>query len=102
MLDAQARVRWPVRAPCRRHRATPAPIASLLADYRDAGRLRPVAGVVDRDDRECVFATLASVQNGSTTGCGVIQNAIQVDLVRDGRLPSLVVEGFFPEQVYLS
>ncbi len=36
-------------------------ISQLIAEDRDTGRLRPVAGLVDRDDGEDVIATLGGV-----------------------------------------
>ena len=36
-------------------------ISQLIAEDRDTGRLRPVAGLVDRDDGEDVIATLGGI-----------------------------------------
>jgi hypothetical protein len=36
-------------------------ISQLIAEDRDTGRLRPIAGLVDRDDGEDVIATLGGV-----------------------------------------
>ena len=71
----------------------------LLDEERDSGRRRPVAGPVDRDERDLVIASLGNVYDGSITGSGVVQDAIQVDLIGDGRLSSLVVEGVPPEYI---
>ena len=74
-------------------------LSNLLDEERDSGRRRPVAGPVDRDERDRVIASLGNVYDGSITGSGVVQDAIQVDLIGDGRLSSLVVEGMSPEYI---
>ena len=68
-------------------------LSDLLNEERGRGRLRPVAGVVDRDEGDRVIASLGNVYDGSITTRGVVPHAIQVDLIRDGRLRRLVVEG---------
>ena len=59
-------------------------LLQLLADDRDSGRRRLVAGLVDRDDGELVCASLGSVQDGSTTAGRVVQDAVHVYLIHDG------------------
>ena len=74
-------------------------LSDLLDEERHTGRRRPVAGVVDRDEGDRVIASLGNVYDGSITAGGVVPNAIQVNLIRDGRLSSLVVEGLSPEYI---
>ena len=74
-------------------------LSNLLDEERHTGRRRPVAGPVDRDERDRVIARLGNIYDGSITGSGVVQDAIQVDLIGDGRLSSLVVEGMPPEYI---
>jgi hypothetical protein len=73
--------------------------SNLLDEERGTGRRRPVAGVVDRDERDRIVASLGNVYDGSITGRGMVQDAVQVDLIGDGRLRSLVVEGMPPEYI---
>ena len=73
--------------------------SDLLDEERNTGRRRPVAGVVDRDEGDRVITSLGNVYDGSIATGGVVQNAIQVDLIGDGRLRRLVVEGMSPEYV---
>jgi hypothetical protein len=68
-------------------------LSNLLDEERHTGRLRPVAGVVDRDERDRVISRLSNVYDGSITAGGVVQNAIQVDLIGDGCLRRLIIEG---------
>ena len=74
-------------------------LSNLLDEERDTGRLRPVASIVDRDERDRVIASLGNVYDGSITTRGVVQDVIQVDLIGDGRLRRLVVEGMSPEYI---
>ena len=46
--------------------------SNLLDEERGSGRLRPVAGPVDRDERNRVIASLGNVYDGSITGSGVV------------------------------
>ena len=73
--------------------------SNLLDEERHTGRRRPVAGPIDRNDSDRVIARVGHVYDGSITGGGMVQNAIQVDLIHDGRLSSLVVEGLPPEYI---
>lgn len=74
-------------------------LSDLLDEERHTGRLRPVAGPVDRDEGDHVIASLGNVYDGSITGSGMVKNAVQVYLIGDGRLSSLVVEGQPPEYI---
>jgi hypothetical protein len=74
-------------------------LSDLLDEERHTGRRRPVASPVDRDERDRVIASLGNVYDGSITGSGMVENAIQVDLIHDGCLSSLVVEGLPPEYI---
>ena len=47
-------------------------LSDLLDEERDSGRRRPVAGPVDRDERDRVIASLGNVYDGSITGSGVV------------------------------
>ena len=47
-------------------------ISDLLDEERDSGRLRPVAGPVDRDEGDRVIASLGNVYDGSITGSGMV------------------------------
>ena len=73
--------------------------SNLLDEERHTGRRRPVAGPIDRNDSDCVIARVGHVYDGSITGSGVVQDAIQVYLIHDRRLSSLVVEGVPPEYI---
>jgi hypothetical protein len=74
-------------------------LSDLLDEERGTGRCRPVASIVDRDERDRVLASLGNVYDGSITARGVVENAIQVDLIGDRRLRRLVVEGLSPEYI---
>jgi hypothetical protein len=74
-------------------------LSDLLDEERHTRRRRPVAGVVDRDEGDRVIASLGNVYDGSITGSGMVQDAIQVDLIGDRRLRRLVVEGLPPEYI---
>ena len=74
-------------------------LSDLLDEERHAGRRRPVAGPVDRDERDLVIASLGNVYDGSITGRCMVQYVIQVDLIGDGCLRCLVVEGVPPEYI---
>ena len=76
-------------------------ISDLLDEERGTGRRRPVAGPVDRDEGDRVIASLGNVYGGSITGSGMFPNTIQVYLIHDRRLSSLVVEGVSPEYIQL-
>lgn len=71
-------------------------LSNLLDEERGSGRCRSVAGVVDRDDGDRVITSLGGIYDGSISARGFLPNAIQVDLIGDGRLSSLVVEGLRP------
>ena len=71
-------------------------LSNLLDEERHTGRRRPVTRPVHRDEGDRVIARLSNVYDGSITSGGVIQNAIQVNLIGDGCLSSLVVEGMSP------
>ena len=73
--------------------------SNLLDEERHTGRRRPVAGPIDRDDSDRVIARVGHVYDGSITGSGVVQDAIQIYLIHDRRLSSLVVEGLPPEYI---
>ena len=47
-------------------------LSTLLDEERDSGRRRPVAGPVNRDERDRVVASLGNVYDGSITGSGVV------------------------------
>ena len=47
-------------------------LSNLLDEKRDSGRCRPVAGPVDRDERDRVIASLGNVYHGTITGSGVV------------------------------
>jgi len=74
-------------------------LSNLLDEERDSGSRRPVASPVDRDERDLVIASLGNVYDGSITGSGMVQDVIQVDLIGDGCLRRLVVEGVPPEYI---
>ena len=71
-------------------------LSNLLDEEGDRGRLRPVAGSVDRNEGDRIISKLGGVYDGSITGGGMVQNAIQVYLIGNGRLRRLVVEGMPP------
>ena len=70
-----------------------------LDEERHTGRRRPVAGVVDRDDGDRVIASLGGIYDGSISARGFLPNAIQVYLIGDRRLSSLIVEGLPPRYI---
>ena len=74
-------------------------LSDLLDEERHTGRRRPVAGVVDRDKGDRVIASLGNVYDGSITGGGMVQDAVQVDLIGNRRLRRLVIEGVPPEYI---
>ena len=74
-------------------------LSDLLDEERHTGRRRPIARPVDRDEGDRVIASLGNVYDGSITGRGVVKNTIQVHLIHDGCLSSLVVEGVPPEYI---
>ena len=74
-------------------------LSDLLDEERHTGRLRPVASPVDRDERDRVISKLGGVQDGSITSSSMVENAVQVNLIHDRRLSSLVVEGMSPEYI---
>ena len=68
-------------------------------EHENIHRLTLPVGELDEGDR--VIASLGNVHDGSITCRGVVQDAIQVDLIHDGCLSSLVVEGVPPEYIQL-
>lgn len=73
--------------------------SNLLDEERGTGRRRPVAGSVDRDQRDRVISSLGNVYDGPIAGGGMVQDAVQVNLIGDGCLRRLVVEGMPPEYI---
>ena len=47
-------------------------VSILLDEERGTGRRRPVAGPVDRNERDRVISSVGNVYDGSITGSGVV------------------------------